>query len=240
MKTNDKVNNNRGSILKVIIVALLLMVFQFFYNKLMEVLLIDVVAKVVTGLSNSCYLMIHHTMQFLVLFIPTMIIYKTRKLDFGYCNKNFKASRRYIIIGASYALLISLITAIKGVYHVFQLDDFIFQLLFSGLGEEILFRSLPITVLILAGGKDYEYDIKGKYTLSLSVVISAVLFALAHVSISPNGIRFNTLQLISCLVVGIILGDCYKRTHNIWICMFIHGLINVLSSVFNIVFGFLF
>lgn len=238
--SNDGVSSNWGSILKFVIAALGLMIFQFFYNKLMEVLLIDVVAKVVTGLTNSCYLMIHHTMQFLILFIPTMVIYRTKKLDFGYCNRNYKTSRRYIILSALYALLISLISAIMGAYREFKLDDFIFQLFFSGLGEEILFRSLPITVLILAGGKDYEFGIKDKYTLSISVVISAVLFALGHVSISREGISFSTLQLISCLIVGIILGDCYKRTHNIWICMFIHGLINVLSLVFNIAFGLLF
>ena len=237
--SNERVVSNRRSILKVVIAALGLMVFQFFYNKLMEVLLIDVVAKAVTGLTNSCYLMIHHTMQFLILFIPTMIIYRTKKLDFGYWNKNYKASRRYIILGATYALLISLITAIMGAYRKFELDDFIFQLFFSGLGEEILFRSLPITVLILAGGKDYEFDIKGKYTLSISVAISAVLFALGHVSIAREGISFSTMQLLCCLIVGMILGDCYKRTHNIWICMFIHGFINVLSLVFNMAFVFL-
>ena len=223
-------------IIKLIVVCIILYLFQFIYLKGLEYLLIDVIAKVIKGLTNSEYLVIHHIIMFIILFIPTFILHKKKKLDFGYRKVNMKESFSYLIIISIFGLTISLITAIMGDVSNFSLDEFIFQLFFSGLGEEILFRSIPLIFIPLFCKKDIEVNLK-KYKINVSVIISSILFALAHISITRSGISYSFMQLICCLITGIILGLCYKKTNNIWLCMILHGLYNVLTFTFNIIFG---
>ena len=79
-------------IIKLIVVCIILYLFQFIYLKGLEYLLIDVIAKVIKGLTNSEYLVIHHIIMFIILFIPTFILHKKKKLDFGYRKVNMKES----------------------------------------------------------------------------------------------------------------------------------------------------
>ena len=113
----------------------------------------------------------------------------------------------------------------------FQPDTFVFQLLFSGFGEEILFRSLPLAILPLVWGGEMSIGIGAKYRVHMDVLISALFFSLAHISFQfgVSGFSYDWLQLISTFFLGIFIGMVYKKTNSVWTCMIIHGVVNVIA-----------
>lgn len=214
-----------------ILTALAILCFQILYYQLTVFLLMRF-AALVPGWSNDCYLMVHHSIQFLLLFIPTLILHKTTPLDFGYHIKGWRKGLIWMLVGLGFVLLIS---AVHWIIYGFGIslndpDSYIFQLFFSGLGEEIPYRAIPLVLLPLAYGSEPVLRLSEKVKLPLDVIISALFFSIAHISFQFGvpGISYNVLQLISAFGAGIVFGMIYKKTNSVWLCMIVHGIYNVL------------
>ncbi|MDE6664824.1 MAG: CPBP family intramembrane metalloprotease [Ruminococcus sp.] len=214
-----------------IIVSLTILCFQILYFQL-TLVFIQFVMKIITGLSSNCYLMIHHTFQFLLLFIPTILIHKYIPVDFGYHIKDWKKGINWFTIGLMFEIAVAVYVKILygGSSETFSIDALIFQLFFSGFGEEICYRSLPLVMILWVCG-DIEVEIFHKLKIDAAVVLSALFFSIGHISFQfgYSGISYSWMQLIVAFVVGIILGMMYKKTNSIWICMAAHGIYNVIA-----------
>ena len=222
-------------IVRFILAALAILCFQIFYYQLTVFLLMRF-AGVVRGWSNDCYLIIHHSIQFLLVFIPTLILHKKTALDFGYHVEGMKKGIVWLLIGLGYELLITLVLGILNGFHVYlnDIDTYVFQLFFSGLGEEIPYRSIPLVLLPLAYGAEPILKVGSKVKLPIDVLIGALFFAIGHISFQfgQPGIDYSVVQLISAFGAGIILGMMYKKSNSVWLCMIAHGLYNILAITF--------
>ncbi len=101
-----------------------------------------------------------------------------------------------------------------------------FQLFLSGPSEEILFRALPITVLVYILGQ--SITLKGGITLE--AVLASILFSIAHInwSLFPLTVEANYFQLGYAFVLGIIQGVAYQKSRSILYPMLMHSTSNVL------------
>ena len=96
-----------------------------------------------------------------------------------------------------------------------------FQLLLSGPSEEILFRSLPITVLMFVLDPDSRKD------RAIAVVAAAVLFGLAHINFFA--FQVSWFQVCYAAVLGLAYGFTFVRTRSVIYPMLMHSLSNVIS-----------
>ena len=226
------------SILRFILMALGVFIFQVLFYQL-SLVIIQAIAKHMVNTSNDYLLMIHHTIEFVLVFIPTFIIHRLKKLDFGYHFKEIKKAMLFLAISSGFGALISIISVIDGARYSFSLSSLVFQLFFSGLGEEILYRSLPLVLFTLAYGNDTTIKIGKKISIDFGIIVSALFFSLAHISFQfgYSGISFSYLQLFCSFVCGIIFGYAYKKTNSIWICMGLHGIYNLIVVSIPMIFS---
>ena len=222
-KTNRKIN--------VLIASLAILCFQVLYYQL-TIVLLQKSAEVLPFMSNDCYLMIHHTYEFLLVFLLTLLISKFSRIDFGYHIKDWKKGLGWCGIAVATAIALQIIfNIVDGSWGIhFQADTFVFQLFFSGLGEEVLFRSIPLAILPLVWGDDLSIRIGSKHKVYMDVLISALFFSLAHISFQfgVSGISYSWLQLGNAFLMGIFFGMVYKKTNSVWICMILHGIVNII------------
>ncbi|HHT76652.1 MAG TPA: CPBP family intramembrane metalloprotease [Clostridiaceae bacterium] len=70
-----------------------------------------------------------------------------------------------------------------------------------------------------------------KYKVYIDVLMSALFFSLAHISFQfgVSGINFSWPQLVSPFLMGSCIGMVYKKTDSVWICMIIHGIVNIVA-----------
>lgn len=119
-------------------------------------------------------LSVHHIVQMLIALTVIAVLSKRIKADFGFQLGDGKKGLRYFLIFTAVIAVIALI------YHILiyvlgqaQAYDFPltqknvlgtlgFQLFLSGTSEEILYRALPVTVLVYVFGKSIQikWDIK--------------------------------------------------------------------------------
>lgn len=94
---------------------------------------------------------------------------------------------------------------------------------FAGVVEELLFRFLLISVLLIR--------CREKKQLYRALVISTVLFALAHGAniFYGAGIGVSILQMISSLAMGTAFGLLFLRTKNILPGMFLHTVHDIIA-----------
>lgn len=206
--------------------ALAILCFQTLYYKLTVVMLQSFVNHF-PGWSNDCYLMVHHFFQFIMLFIPTILIHRHSHIDFGYHIKDWKKGLGWLGIGVTIEFLFNVILHwLSGnLGFSFQADSFIFQLFFSGLGEEIDFRVLPLVMLPVVWGQELTCQVGSKYTMDIDVLISALFFAIAHIEFG-----YNWISLILVFAIGVVLGKIYRKTNSVWMCMVAHGIFNVIAT----------
>lgn len=187
---------------------------------------------------------VKHIYMFLFAFIITLLIGSYKKIDFGYHFISFKISLRYIIIIVGIYLTFSLVDALFGIKHALNIELLwwiFFQLFFSGLGEEIIFRSIPM--------KFFDKFVKGKnviirmkdFNIDLSMIMSSLLFTIWHISVYSNQALYSFIYaLMFVFFGGIMFSWIYRKTNSIWLCMFAHGLANVIMIVFPVISGIIF
>jgi hypothetical protein len=111
-------------------------------------------------------LSVHHIVQMLIALAVIMVLSKLIKADFGFWLRDFKKGVRYFLIFTAVIAVIALIYHIlmyvlgQGLAYDFPLTKrnvlgtLGFQLFLSGTSEEILYRALPVTVLVYVFGKN--------------------------------------------------------------------------------------
>lgn len=107
-----------------------------------------------------------------------------------------------------------------------------FQLLLSGTSEEILFRSLPVTLLRLllpVPGRGRQFPSRpGRGRQFLPVVIAAFLFSLAHIrwSLFPVSVSYSCFQLLYAFILGIAYGITFVKSRSVLYPAVMHGVSN--------------
>jgi len=185
------------------------------------------------------WISLHHIFQALI-FIPLFVIVKKIKpeIHFGIGIGDYKLGLSYVtkftLFFLGYTAVGFAIVLLSGTFQPFQypmnarnIFGYLgFQLLLSGPSEELLFRSFGMAVLGYFIGKRV---FKGK--LSVSNIIIAVIFGLAHVgfSFSPFELRYSAFQVIYAFALGLLYGDCIERTKSVIYPMMLHSISNVIA-----------
>jgi membrane protease YdiL (CAAX protease family) len=170
------------------------------------------------------------------MFIALLIIAalgKWLKLDFCFKIGDAKKGIRYLaVFTAVFAVLAVAINFFQPSVYDFPLNSgnilgtLGFQLFLSGPSEEIVFRALPVTMLIFAFGK--SISLKGSITLE--VILASILFSFAHTewSLIPFSFKAEIFTLIYAFVLGTIQGIVYQKTRSILYPMLMHSVSNFL------------
>ncbi len=184
-------------------------------------------------------LSIHHLSQMLIALAIILIISTVIRVDFGFHLGDRKAGMRCLLI------FTGAITVIALGYHILMeilsqpitydyplttrniFGNLGFQLFLSGPSEEILYRALPVTLLVFVFGK----NIYVSKNVTLEVVLASLLFTAAHITytISPFSISdLNIFGLVYAFAMGILNGFVYQRSRSILYPMLMHSISNVL------------
>lgn len=177
---------------------------------------------------------VHHIVQMLCALVAILIL----RIAVGI--KGFKLRPRVDSTGIKYtvAFCVALLIYYLGVYiagsymnsintYDYELNTVNvagtlgFQLLLSGPSEEILFRSLPITVLLSVLDPDKKVD------QALAILGAAVLFGIAHIDMVTFSIPW--FQAGYACVLGIFYGFTFIRSKSVIYPMIMHSMSNVIS-----------
>lgn len=195
------------------------------------------------------WISVHHIAQGLLALVLMAVLYLLFGLDFKLGLGDRRLGLRLMLIVTqvliAYQLLAALILNLLRIYKAFPhavnawnvLGSLGFQLLLSGTSEELLFRAFPIVLLSLVTDRAFVL-FRGRVVLPLSVLISSVIFSLAHInwSLSPFLIRqMDVMQLMYALAMGILQGWVYVKTKSVVYAMMIHGISNTLVVGYSIV-----
>ncbi len=181
---------------------------------------------------------VHHMIMLLIGLAVVAILSKLLKDNFGFQLGDRKKGIRYFILFTAVLTIVSLI------YHIFMytrgqplIYDFAlnkrnvlgtlgFQLLLSGTAEEILYRALPVTLLIHVLGK----SIRLKWNITLEIILASLLFTLAHIkwSLSPFAADANFPQLFYAFAIGTVQGMAYQESRSVLYPILMHSISNVL------------
>lgn len=237
--------------LRIIAIALLL-IFQQFASKAGNLIANCFDYKVIDEYGIFAYVSVHHIVQMLIALLVVIILNKKYKIDFGFSAGNRKLGQKYLLVFTvavfgfaiiSYGIRYFSNQTIKYDYPLNAknvLGTLGFQLLLSGVSEEVLFRALPIGILPFWIGSDKERKFT-KLNISYEVIIAAGLFSIAHIrwAINPFSISANYLQLIYCFVLGIVYGKAYQESSSVIYPMIMHSISNVimvgLGYIFSII-----
>lgn len=184
-------------------------------------------------------LSVHHLAQMLIALVIIAILSKLLRIDFGFHLGERKVGMRFFLIFSG------VIAVIAVAYHIFMyatgqpiaydypltwsniLGSLGFQLFLSGPSEEILFRALPVTLLVLAFGKKIFLS----ENITLEVVLASLLFTAAHITwtLSPFSIsELNVFGLVYAFAMGLLNGFVYQKSRSILYPMLMHSISNVL------------
>jgi membrane protease YdiL (CAAX protease family) len=119
-------------------------------------------------------------------------------------------------------------------------DTVIFQSVFPGLGEEVLFRGFGL-VLLLNGYFIYGKKVS-KNKVFGSLILISLIFSIAHVSyrFNPFSITYDSYQLFTALILGMIEGYAFYKSRNIIVPILIHNISNLMLTFAPLLIGYLF
>lgn len=196
-------------------------------------------------------LSVHHLTQMLIALAVIWIINVTTRVGFGLHLGARKLGMRIFLIFLVSIGLIALIYHIL-MYAIGQpvtfdypltrrniLGTWAFQLFLSGPAEEIVYRALPVTLLVLVFGR----NIPVSENVTLEVVLAALLFAVAHIgwTISPFAItELNISGVVYAFGMGILNGVVYQKSRSVLYPMLMHSASNVLMVGTGYAFAILF
>lgn len=195
-------------------------------------------------------LSVHHLIQMLIALVIIFFIKTILQVDFGFHLGDRKVGMRYLLIftGAimgialGYHILMEIIGQPVAYNYPLTAQNIFgnlgFQLLLSGPSEEILYRALPVTLLVFAFGKKTSET----NNVALEVILTSLLFTAAHITytISPFSIsELNIFGLVYAFGMGILNGYVYQKSHSILYPMLMHSISNVLMVGTGYLFTFL-
>ena len=97
-----------------------------------------------------------------------------------------------------------------------------FQLLLSGTAEELVFRALPVTLLLAVCDENSRTD------KIMIIAVTSMLFTIAHIN-STVPLISQWYGLMYAFVGGVILGIAYMRSKSVIYPAIIHGFSNLFS-----------
>lgn len=112
---------------------------------------------------------------------------------------------------------------------------FAFQILLSGTSEELLFRALVMTPLLMVGKKG---GLTEKSNTLLAGGIATLIFMLAHINIAFNPLRvthFNVLQQLTVLTFGAFYAFLFIKTRSLLGPLLAHNLLNAVIVTVGLV-----
>ncbi len=179
-------------------------------------------------------LSVHHIIQMICALAVILLIQKVWKIE-GFKlapvfdPKGVKYTLSFCVVLTVYYLVIYISGSFIGTIHTYDyelnvtnvLGMLSFQLLLSGPSEEILFRSLPITVLLSVLAPNSKRD------RTAAVFGAALLFGAAHINVFTFSIPW--FQVCYACVLGVVYGYTFIRTKSIMYPMLMHSLSNVIS-----------
>ena len=181
---------------------------------------------------------VHHLFYLAVGLVLVLLLRRLMRLDFGFHTGERKIGWRFTawftagMTAVSLLYHFSLLLRAQPVTYDFPLSarnvvgTLGFQLLLSGPAEEILYRAIPITLLLSV----FKRSVPVKWGITLEVILTSVLFALAHVkwSFSPFAIEAGFQQLIYAFAIGTVQGVAYQKSRSILYPVLMHSASNVL------------
>lgn len=181
---------------------------------------------------------VHHITMLLLALIASLVLSKLLKADFGFSLGDRKTGTKFVvmytIILAGITLVVHILMMINNSLPVYDyplnknniIGTLCFQLFLTGPAEEMLYRALPITILVYVLGK----SVKVKWGVTLETIIAAFLFSIAHIkwSISPFVIEADYFQLFYAFAQGVISGKAYQDSRSFIYPMFMHSISNVM------------
>jgi len=229
---------NQKKILLYEIMILLLLIFQKVLGKVGRIVADLLPYERFDPYKAFAWVSVHHITEMLIALAVIMILSKLLKVDFGFSLGDRKKGTKYVMMYTAIFAGVTLVCHILMlIYNMLPVYDFPlnknnilgtlgFQLLLSGPTEEILYRALPITMLVHVLGK----SLKVKWGITLETIIASFLFAIAHMkwSLFPFTIEANYFQLFYAFVLGAIQGKAYQDSRSIVYPMFMHSISNVL------------
>lgn len=181
---------------------------------------------------------IHHIVQMTLILIIIAMLSKNLKIDFCLKLGDVKKGTKYLAVFTAVFTLISVIIHII-MYADKQLPIYnfplnarnilgtlSFQLLLSGPAEEIVYRALPITMLVYAFGKSISVNDH----ITLEVILASILFSFAHIkwTLIPFNIEVDFLKFLYSFMLGTIQGIVYQKSKSILYPILMHSFSNVL------------
>lgn len=182
---------------------------------------------------------VHHIVQGFIALIAILIIWRVKKIDFGFKRGNIKVGLKYFAFFSlgvlAFAIILYSVGISLGLTQLAQyplntrniLGTLGFQLLLSGTSEELLFRALPIVLLSQFTKSGLKI---GKLNISLAIILAAILFMIAHIrwSISPFTISADPMQLVQSLIFALFYGKAFEKSGSILYPMLMHSVSNVI------------
>lgn len=154
---------------------------------------------------------------------------------YGIQKPNQKSWLKGGILTAFASLAISLLMFILGIeeihpilIHSSVLSAFFIIGVLAPIGEELLYRGYIQTTLSCFNR--YRFEMKA-ISISLPVLISSIIFAIAHLQLLLAGvtISFMIMILISTFIVGLITGYYREKTESLFPSILMHALFNIVS-----------
>jgi len=237
MKT-DRRQVNRKKVLQYIIFALILLIFQK-----MSVMAGKYVADLFSyekldPYNAYAWNFLHHITMLVIGLFAVLILRKPLKVGFGLGLGDRKTGTRFVVrytaVLAGVSLIVHILMKISNSLPVYAfplntsniVGTLCFQLFLTGPAEELLYRALPITILVRFFGENAKF----KWGITLENIIAAFLFAVAHMkwSLFPLSIEANWFQLVYAFAQGIISGKAYQDSGSVFYPMMMHSISNVL------------
>lgn len=181
---------------------------------------------------------VRHITQMLLALAVILIISRLFKTNFNFSLGDRKKGIRFVVIYTAIFVGVTLIVhIIMMMNNSLPVYDFplnkrnvfgtlCFQLFLSGPVEEVIYRALPITLLVYVSGK----NINVKWGITLETIIASSLFAFAHMkwSLLPFTVEMNYPSFFYAFAQGIISGKLYQDSGSVIYPMIIHSFSNVL------------
>ena len=186
---------------------------------------------------------VHHTVQMIIALLIILTVKHFTRQDFGFSMGDVKTGFRhagiFTLVFTVYIIIYNVYmhSKIPNIRYAYPLNarniigSLAFQLFMSGPSEEILFRALPITMFIII----FKKSIRLKLDISLEVIISALLFALAHM----DSLCID-YKICYAFVLGIVYGAAYQKSRSILYPILMHSITNVLAVWAGYLFYFLY
>jgi len=233
-----------------LIASVLLLVMQILLGKAGHLVAGLIPYQSIDPFDSFAEISIHHAVELLIALALILVLSRCLTLDFYFQLGDKKKGMKYLIAFTAAFAVISVaqhaFMALNNMLPVyaFPLDGrniigtLGFQLFLSGPAEEVVFRALPIILLIRSFGK----SIKIIGYVTLEVVLASLLFAFAHVnwSLIPLTFEADYFQILYVFVLGTIQGIAYQRSKSILYPVLMHSFSNVLMVGVGYIFTALF